>query len=80
MAYRAPLKDMLFVMKEPAGIDAVARLPGFEDAGYDMAAAVLAECARFNEDVVAPLNEVDVAEVVADGLPARSDVRRGSAA
>ncbi len=56
MSYRAPVKDMLFVMKELAGIDAVAALPGFEDAGYDTAAAVLEECARFNEGVVAPLN------------------------
>jgi hypothetical protein len=56
MSYRAPVKDMLFVMKELAGIDAVAALPGFEDAGYETAAAVLEECARFNEEVVAPLN------------------------
>ncbi len=56
MSYRAPVKDMLFVMKELAGIDAVAALPGHEDAGYDTAAAVLEECARFNEGVVAPLN------------------------
>ena len=34
MSYRAPVKDMLFVMKELANIDAVAALPGFEDAGY----------------------------------------------
>jgi len=58
MTYRAPVKDMLFVMKELAGLDAVAALPGFEDAGYDTAAAVLEECARFNENVVAPLNRV----------------------
>jgi alkylation response protein AidB-like acyl-CoA dehydrogenase len=56
MSYRAPVKDMLFVMKELAGIDAVAQLPGHEDAGYDTAVAVLEECARFNEGVVAPLN------------------------
>ncbi|MFN9449109.1 MAG: acyl-CoA dehydrogenase [Rubrivivax sp.] len=56
MTYRAPVKDMLFVMKELAGIDAVAQLPGHEDAGYETAAAVLEECARFTEDVVAPLN------------------------
>jgi len=57
MTYRAPIKDMLFVMKELAGIDAVARLPGHEEAGYDTAAAVLEECAKFNEGVVAPLNQ-----------------------
>ena len=56
MSYRAPVKDMLFVMKALANIDAVAALPGFEDAGLDTAAAVLEECARFNEEVVAPLN------------------------
>jgi hypothetical protein len=56
MTYRAPVKDMLFVMKELAGLDAVAQLPGYEDAGYDTAAAVLEESARFNEEVVAPLN------------------------
>ena len=56
MSYRAPVKDMLFVMKELAGIEAVAALPGFEDAGFDTATAVLEECARFNEGVVAPLN------------------------
>jgi len=56
MSYRAPVKDMLFVMKELAGIDAVARLPGHEDAGLDTASAVLEECARFTGDVLAPLN------------------------
>jgi alkylation response protein AidB-like acyl-CoA dehydrogenase len=56
MSYRAPVQDMLFVMKELAGIDAIAAMPGHEDAGYDTAAAVLEECAKFNEGVVAPLN------------------------
>jgi 3-(methylthio)propanoyl-CoA dehydrogenase len=56
MTYRAPLRDMLFCMKELANIDAVAKLPGFEEAGYDTAAAVLEECAKFNEGMVAPLN------------------------
>jgi len=56
MSYRAPLKDMLFVMKELAGIEAVAQLPGFEEAGIDTAQAVLEECAKFNEGAVAPLN------------------------
>jgi len=56
MTYRAPVKDMLFVMKELAGIEAVAQLPGYEDAGIETAAAVLEECAKLNEDVIAPLN------------------------
>ncbi|MFO1301296.1 MAG: acyl-CoA dehydrogenase [Burkholderiaceae bacterium] len=56
MSYVAPLKDMLFVLRHLAGIDRVACLPGFADAGYDTAQAVLEECAKFNEGVVAPLN------------------------
>jgi 3-(methylthio)propanoyl-CoA dehydrogenase len=56
MSYTAPVKDMLFCMKELAGIDQIAQLPGFEEAGYDTAAAVLEECAKLNEGVMAPLN------------------------
>jgi len=56
MSYRAPIKDMLFCMKELANLEQVAQLPGFEDAGLETAQAVLEECAKFNEGVVAPLN------------------------
>jgi hypothetical protein len=56
MSYLAPVKDMLFGIKHLANIELVAQLPGFEDAGYDTAQAVLEECAKFNQDVLAPLN------------------------
>lgn len=56
MSYVAPLKDMLFNIKHLAQIDEIAKLPGFEDAGFDTAQAVLEEAAKFNEQVVAPLN------------------------
>ncbi|WP_404302666.1 acyl-CoA dehydrogenase [Alicycliphilus denitrificans] len=56
MSYTAPVKDMLFAIEHLARIDQVAQIPGFEDAGLDTAAAVLEECAKFNEGVVAPLN------------------------
>ncbi len=56
MSYKAPLKDMLFDIKHLANIDAVAQIPGFEEAGFDTAQAVLEECAKFNEGVLAPLN------------------------
>ena len=56
MSYVAPLKDMLFNIKYLAGIDQIAQLPGFEDAGFDTAQAVLEEAAKFNESVVSPLN------------------------
>ncbi len=56
MSYTAPLKDMLFDIEHLANIGEIAKLPGFEDAGLETAQAVLEECARFNQDVIAPLN------------------------
>ncbi len=56
MSYTAPLKDMMFVMNELAGLDAVSQLPGCEDATPDTAEAVLEENAKFCAEVVAPLN------------------------
>ncbi len=56
MSYVAPLKDMLFNLKYLADIERIAELPGFEDAGFDTAQAVLEEAAKFNEGVLAPLN------------------------
>ena len=56
MSYIAPVKDMLFDIEHLARIDEIARMPGFEDATLETAQAVLEECARFNQDVIAPLN------------------------
>ena len=56
MSYIAPVKDMLFDIQHLARIDQVAQLPGFEEAGLETAQAVLEECAKFNEGVLAPLN------------------------
>jgi 3-(methylthio)propanoyl-CoA dehydrogenase len=56
VSYTAPLKDMLFDIEHLARIDQVAQMPGFEDAGLETAQAVLEECAKLNEGVIAPLN------------------------
>ncbi|MCC8403811.1 acyl-CoA dehydrogenase [Paraburkholderia sp. MMS20-SJTN17] len=56
MSYTAPIKDMLFVMKELAGLEDIAKLPGFEDANLDTAQAVLDESAKLCGEVLAPLN------------------------
>ena len=56
MSYVAPIKDMLFDIRHLANIDQVAQMPGFEDAGFDTAQAVLEEAAKFNQDVLSPLN------------------------
>jgi alkylation response protein AidB-like acyl-CoA dehydrogenase len=56
--YRAPLDDMRFVLKELAGLDQVAQLPGCEEAAADVVDAVLEEAAKFAEGVLSPLNAV----------------------
>ncbi|WP_019140275.1 acyl-CoA dehydrogenase [Noviherbaspirillum massiliense] len=58
MSYAAPLKDMLFVMNELAGLSEVNALPGCEDASPETVEAVLEENAKFCAEVVAPLNVV----------------------
>lgn len=56
MSYIAPLKDMLFVMNELAGLNEVNALPGCEDASAETVEAILEENARFTSEVIAPLN------------------------
>ena len=58
MPYVAPVKDMLFVMNELAGLSDVVAYPSYAEAGadVDLAPAILEESAKFNQDVVAPLN------------------------
>ncbi len=56
MSYTAPVTDMLFCMRELAGLERIAQLPGFEDAGLETARAVLEESAKFCQGVLDPLN------------------------
>ena len=58
MTYQAPVKDTLFVLKELAGLEAVAALPGFEAGDFDTAQAIVEECAKLCEGVIAPLNAI----------------------
>jgi alkylation response protein AidB-like acyl-CoA dehydrogenase len=55
--YQAPLRDMQFVLKELAGIDEVAKLPGYEDAA-DVWESILDEAGAFATGVLDPLNRV----------------------
>ena len=54
--YQAPLKDMRFVLKELAGLEEVARLPGYGEATPDTVDAILEEAAKFAAGVLDPLN------------------------
>src|SRR5512146_308141 len=54
--YRAPVRDMLFVLNELAGLAEVARLPGCEEITPELVQQILEENARFSSEVLAPLN------------------------
>ncbi|MGC2130318.1 MAG: acyl-CoA dehydrogenase [Candidatus Aquilonibacter sp.] len=55
--YQAPLRDMQFVLRELAGVDEVAKLPGFEDT-TDVWESILEEAGSFATGVLDPLNRV----------------------
>jgi alkylation response protein AidB-like acyl-CoA dehydrogenase len=55
MAYRAPVKDIRFVLEELIGTEALAACPEFAGYGSDTASAVLEEAAKFAEVVLDPL-------------------------
>ncbi|WP_237481091.1 acyl-CoA dehydrogenase C-terminal domain-containing protein [Lichenibacterium dinghuense] len=54
--YRAPLRDMRFVLHELHGLDRITALPAFADATGDVVDGVLDEAARMAEEVILPLN------------------------
>jgi alkylation response protein AidB-like acyl-CoA dehydrogenase len=55
-AYTAPLKDMRFVLRELAGLEQVAKLPGYEEATPDTVDAILEEASKFSSEVLDPIN------------------------
>ena len=57
-SYKAPLDDIRFALYDVLDSDALFAKLGFSDATRDIVDAVLEEGARFNENVLAPLNKV----------------------
>ncbi|MGD8430637.1 MAG: acyl-CoA dehydrogenase [Ectothiorhodospiraceae bacterium] len=56
--YTAPTRDMGFLIREVLDLEAIAALPGFEEASPDVVTAVLDEAGRFAGGVLAPINPV----------------------
>lgn len=57
--YKAPLRDINFIMNEVLESEKLYRtLPGFEDATADLMNAIVEEGAKFAENELAPLNRV----------------------
>jgi alkylation response protein AidB-like acyl-CoA dehydrogenase len=54
--YRAPLKDLLFVLNDVVDAPALGQLPRFAEFSADLAESVLAEAGRFAAEVLDPLN------------------------
>ncbi|MEL6188054.1 MAG: acyl-CoA dehydrogenase family protein, partial [Myxococcota bacterium] len=54
--YNAPIHDMRFVLESLVDLEALSKLPGFEDATPDMVSAVLDEAAKLASTVLAPIN------------------------
>ena len=58
MGYRPPVRDHRFLLREVLAISQYADLPGFTDASDETVDQILEEAARFNSEVLAPLNAV----------------------
>jgi acyl-CoA dehydrogenase len=54
--YKAPVEDILFLLSDVFQVGRYDNLPGFADASPDVREAILAEAARFCEQVLTPLN------------------------
>ena len=54
--YKAPLKDIQFVLNEVLDVSQLAKLPGYEDATPDTIHAIIEEAAKLCENVLFPLN------------------------
>jgi alkylation response protein AidB-like acyl-CoA dehydrogenase len=54
--YAAPVRDMLFTMKEVGGLDAICAQPGHEEVTPDVVEATLQEAAGYAAGVLDPLN------------------------
>jgi acyl-CoA dehydrogenase len=57
-AYKAPVEDVLFLLNDVFHLERHNNLPGFADATPDMVEVIVAEGARFCEEVFAPLNRI----------------------
>lgn len=55
--YKAPLRDVKFVLQELLSCESLYQQLGYEEATNDMIEAIMSEAAKFTEQVVAPLNQ-----------------------
>jgi len=70
MAYKAPVRDLTFILNEVLEIDRYSNQAGFEDVSSDLVTQILEEGAKFAEEVIAPINRTGDKEgcTVKDGV------------
>ncbi|MDH5276045.1 MAG: acyl-CoA dehydrogenase [Gammaproteobacteria bacterium] len=56
--YQAPVREMLFTIRDLAGLERITRLAGGEEATADMAEAILEQAAELAAKVIGPTNQV----------------------
>ena len=57
-SYKAPVRDMQFLLHEVLGFEDLTKYDAFSEVDADLANAILVEAAKFSEDVLTPLNVV----------------------
>jgi len=80
--YRAPLREVRFVLEELLGAQSLAGFPGHADYSNELAQTVLEEAARFAEGVLDPLNrpgDIEGARWTAAGVVTASGFREAYA-
>ncbi|MDQ8027425.1 MAG: acyl-CoA dehydrogenase C-terminal domain-containing protein [Brevundimonas sp.] len=56
MAYKAPVRDLTFILSEVLEIDRYTNQPGFQDVSSELAQQILEEAGKFADEVIAPIN------------------------
>ncbi len=56
--YQAPVREMLFAIRDLAGLDRLTPLPGYGEATADTVEAILEEAAQLAANVISPTNAI----------------------
>ena len=70
MAYKAPVRDLTFILNDVLEIERYSNQAGFEEVSPDLIQQVLEEGGKFANEVIAPINKVGDVEqcTIADGV------------
>ena len=58
VAFNAPVKDIVFGYEVVETYDIISKIPTFSDFNEDIVIPTMEECAKFAEEVLAPINAI----------------------